>query len=66
LNNFSVSFEEFKELVYYGTFDSEFMIINFLSSDGDERRNDWYYEITFSVISTEKKSVYNKFCSILL
>jgi hypothetical protein len=40
LDHFGVYFGEFNELIDYGSFDPEFMVVNFLLSDGDETRND--------------------------
>ena len=40
LDHFGVYFGEFNELIDYGSFDPEFMVVNFLLSDGDESRND--------------------------
>ena len=36
LDHFLVYFGEFNELIDYGSFDTEFMVVNFLLSDGDE------------------------------
>ena len=40
LDYFLVYFGEFNELIDYGSFDAEFMVVNFLLSDGDETQND--------------------------
>ena len=40
LDHFGIYFGEFNELIDYGSFDPEFMVVNFLLSDGDETRND--------------------------
>ena len=40
LDHFGVYFGEFSELIDYGSFDPEFVVVNFLLSDGDETRND--------------------------
>lgn len=68
LDHFGVYFGEFSELIDYGSFDPEFMVVNFLLSDGDETRNDRhtvmnplmkYCGITSGILPSNKK------CTIL-
>lgn len=68
LDHFGVYFGEFCELVDYGSFDPEFLVVNFLLSDGDETRNDRhtvmnplmkYCGITSGILPSNKK------CTIL-
>ena len=68
LDHFGVYFGEFNELIDYGSFDPEFMVVNFLLSDGDESRNDRhtimnpimkFCGITSGILPSEKK------CTIL-
>ena len=40
LDHFGVYLGEFNELIDYGSFDPEFIVVNFLLSDWDESRND--------------------------
>jgi hypothetical protein len=40
LDHFGIYFGQFNELIDYGSLDPEFMVVNFLLSDGDETRND--------------------------
>ena len=40
LDHFGVFFGEFNEIVDYGSFDPEFVVVNFILGDGDETRND--------------------------
>ena len=68
LDHFGVYFGEFSELIDYGSFDPEFVVVNFLLSDGDETRNDRhtvmnplmkYCGITSGILPSTKK------CTIL-
>ena len=68
LDHFGVYFGEFSELIDYGSFDPEFVVVNFLLSDGDETRNDRhtimnplmkYCGITSGILPSSKK------CTIL-
>jgi hypothetical protein len=68
LDHFGVYFGEFNELIDYGSFDPEFIVVNFLLSDGDETRNDRhtvmnplmkYCGITSGILPSTKK------CTIL-
>jgi hypothetical protein len=68
LDHFGVYFGEFSELIDYGSFDPEFIVVNFLLSDGDETRNDRhtvmnplmkYCGITSGILPSTKK------CTIL-
>ena len=68
LDHFGVYFGEFSELIDYGSFDPEFIVVNFLLSDGDEARNDRhtvmnplmkYCGITSGILPSTKK------CTIL-
>jgi hypothetical protein len=68
LDHFGVYFGEFSELIDYGSFDPEFVVVNFLLSDGDEMRNDRhtvmnplmkYCGITSGILPSTKK------CTIL-
>ena len=68
LDHFGVFFGEFSELIDYGSFDPEFVVVNFLLSDGDETRNDRhtimnplmkYCGITSGILPSTKK------CTIL-
>ena len=68
LDHFGVYFGEFNELIDYGSFDPEFVVVNFLLSDGDETRNDRhtimnplmkYCGITSGILPSTKK------CTIL-
>ena len=40
LDHFGVFFGEFSEIIDYGSFDPEFVVVNFILGDGDETRND--------------------------
>ena len=40
LDHFGVFFGEFSEIIDYGSFDSEFVVVNFILGDGDDTRND--------------------------
>ena len=40
LDHFGVFFGEFNEIIDYGSFDAEFVVVNFILGDGDETRND--------------------------
>ncbi len=64
LDHFGVYFGEFSELIDYGSFDPEFVVVNFLLSDGDETRNDRhtvmnplmkYCGITSGILPSTKK-----------
>jgi hypothetical protein len=68
LDHFGVYFGEFNELIDYGSFDPEFVVVNFLLGDGDETRNDRhtimnplmkYCGITSGILPSTKK------CTIL-
>ena len=68
LDHFGVYFGEFSELIDYGSFDPEFVVVNFLLGDGDETRNDRhtimnplmkYCGITSGILPSTKK------CTIL-
>ena len=68
LDHFGVYFGEFNELIDYGSFDPEFVVVNFLLSDGDDTRNDRhtimnplmkYCGITSGILPSTKK------CTIL-
>lgn len=68
LDHFGIYFGDFKELIDYGSFDPEFVVVNFLLSDGDETRNDRniimnplmkYCGITSGILPSNKK------CTIL-
>ena len=68
LDHFGVYFGEFNEIIDYGSFDPEFVVVNFLLSDGDDTRNDRhtimnplmkYCGITSGILPSTKK------CTIL-
>ena len=68
LDHCGVYFGEFNELIDYGSFDPEFVVVNFLLSDGDDTRNDRhtimnplmkYCGITSGILPSTKK------CTIL-
>ena len=68
LDHFGIYFGEFNELIDYGSFDPEFVVVNFLLSDGDDTRNDRhtimnplmkYCGITSGILPSTKK------CTIL-
>jgi hypothetical protein len=40
LDHFGVFFGEFNEIIDYGSFDAEFVVVNFILGDGDETRTD--------------------------
>ena len=40
LDHFGVFFGEFNEIIDYGSFDPEFVVVNFILGDGDDTRND--------------------------
>ena len=40
LDHFGVFFGEFSEIIDYGSFDPEFVVVNFILGDGDDTRND--------------------------
>ena len=40
LDHFGVFFGEFSEIIDYGSFDPEFVVVNFILGDGDNTRND--------------------------
>ena len=40
LDHFGVFFGEFNEIIDYGSFDAEFVVVNFILGDGDEARTD--------------------------
>ena len=40
LDHFGVFFGDFSEIIDYGSFDAEFVVVNFILGDGDDTRND--------------------------